>query len=105
MKDSRLQFIKPIKALFYLGIMILFIACGITKTIVDRDGSSFEKAVLVNNIQEEYIYVRKNCEGCTVMGQALTYNKKIPFDILTCKKPDGQEVSYYFDISKFFGKW
>lgn len=69
-----------------------------------RDGSSFEKAIIVKSIKEEYAYVKKNCINCTMLGQALAYNEKKPFDILRLKNAEGKEVSYYFDISIFFGK-
>ena len=69
-----------------------------------RDGSSFKKAIIVNSIKEEYEYVRKVCVNCTMLGQALAYNEKKPFDILRLKNAEGKEVAYYFDISKFFGK-
>ncbi len=71
----------------------------------NRDGSSFEKAIKVNSIGEEYDYVRKVCPSCKMQKQALVHNKKNPYDILYFKSPDGKEVQYYFDISSFFGKW
>ncbi|MDP4964181.1 MAG: hypothetical protein NWQ55_03840 [Salibacteraceae bacterium] len=71
----------------------------------NRDGSSFEKAIKVNSIGEEYDYVRKVCPSCKMQKQALVHNKKNPYDILYFKHPDGMEVQYYFDISSFFGKW
>lgn len=71
----------------------------------NRDGSSFEKAIKVNSIGEEYDYVRKVCPSCKMQKQALVHNKKNPYDILYFKRPDGKEVQYYFDISSFFGKW
>jgi predicted RNA-binding protein associated with RNAse of E/G family len=71
---------------------------------VVRDGSSYEKAIIVNSISEEYVYVRKDCKGCQMKGQSLNFNDKKPYDILTLIKPNGDEVSYYFDISSFFGK-
>lgn len=71
---------------------------------LERDGSSFEKAVIVKNIGEEYEYVRRVCSGCEMQTQSLVFEKDKPYDILELKKPDGESVSYYFDISKFYGK-
>jgi len=92
-----------------LGLIIgLFIitSCSATKNIEGtiRDGSSFEKAIIVKSIAEEYEYVGKVCADCQVLGQSLVFEKKKPYDILKLKKSDGEEVSYYFDISKFYGK-
>ena len=70
-----------------------------------RDGSSFEKAIKVKSVQEEYKFVKENCKDCQMKSQALSENNKKPFDILTLKKSDGSEVTYYFDISSFYGKW
>lgn len=69
-----------------------------------RDGSSFEKAIKVGSIPEEYKYVKNNCKHCRLVQQALIYDKKIPFDVIEMERPDGTTVSYYFDISSFYGK-
>ncbi|RMB61081.1 hypothetical protein EAX61_06285 [Dokdonia sinensis] len=85
---------------------ITLASCGASRNIDNskRDGSSFEKAILVKSISEEYDYVRSNCSGCQLKGQALVFDKKKPYDILTATTPDGKEKQYYFDISKFYGK-
>ena len=70
-----------------------------------KDGSSVEEAIVVNNIDEEYEYVRKVCPECQFTMQALIFIKKKPYDVLSFKKDNGETVDYYFDISKFFGKW
>ena len=92
-----------------LGFMIclmIMTSCSTTKNIgeVSRDGSSFEKAIIVKSVAEEYEYVRKVCSDCKLLEQFLTFEKKKPYDILKLKKSNGEEVSCYFDISKFFGK-
>lgn len=76
-----------------------------TSSSTTKDGSSVENAIAVKSISEEYAYVKKACKGCQLLGQALIFEKKKPYDILKLKKPDGTEVSYYFDISSFYGKW
>lgn len=87
--------------------LLLLTSCGSKKQASElvRDGSSFEKAIIANSISEEYAYVRKVCSDCKIQGQALVYEDKKPYDVLTLIKPDGEKVSYYFDISSFFGKW
>ena len=69
-----------------------------------KDGSSIEKAIKVKSVAEEYEYIRSNCQGCKFLQQMLITDKKKPYDILVVEKPDGSEVSYYFDISSFYGK-
>ncbi|NQY07555.1 MAG: hypothetical protein HRT68_15505 [Flavobacteriaceae bacterium] len=97
---------KEIKKIGLIVCLIIMASCSSTKNIgnVQRDGSSFEKAIIANSISSEYEYVRKVCSDCQLLGQSLVFEKKKPYDILKLKKPNGEEVSYYFDISKFYGK-
>lgn len=68
-----------------------------------RDGSSYEKAIIVKNIAEEYAYIKKNCPDCKVIKQALSNHNKKYYDVLYVNK-NGTETAYYFDINSFFGK-
>jgi hypothetical protein len=70
-----------------------------------KDALSIENAMKVNNVAEEYEYVRKNCQGCQLLGQSLINHNGKLYDKLSLKKEDDKEVSYYFDISAFYGKW
>lgn len=92
-----------------LSIIILFFAfsCKTTNNLapVVRDGSSFEKAIIVSNVPEEYEYVRRDCDDCKFIGQSLVFEKGKPYDILKFQKSDGTSTSYYFDVSKFYGKF
>lgn len=72
--------------------------------IIAPEGMSFENAIKVNSVGEEYEYIKKKCEGCQVVMQALSEHDKKPFDILTVKNAKGEQINYYFDISSFFGK-
>jgi len=89
-----------------IAFILIFISCGTTKNISmeERDGSSFEKAIIVNSIPEEYQYVKKHCPDCKFVMQSLMQHKGKPYDVLEFEKPTGEAVSYYFDISKFYGK-
>jgi len=71
---------------------------------MERDGSSFEQAVVVRGVREEYSYVKQVCPNCQFISQSLAHENKKPYDILRFRTEDGRTVSYYFDISKFFGK-
>lgn len=90
---------------FIIGL-IFMVSCSSTKNVgsIQRDGSSFDKAILAKSISAEYEYVRKVCSDCQFLGQSLVFENDKPYDILKFKKANGEEVSYYFDISKFFGK-
>ncbi len=102
-------------ALFLLCISFL-VACSSTKNvssdesnskikeIVQRDGSSYEKAIIVKSIMAEYEWLTENYPGYKMIMQSLNEYKKKPYDILTFKTADGIERNIYFDISNFFGK-
>ena len=92
-----------------VGCVLSFLtvaSCASTKSVgsAEQNGSSFEQAVVVRGVREEYAYVREVCPDCQFVRQSLTREGKKPYDVLEFKKPDGSTVSYYFDISKFFGK-
>ena len=68
-----------------------------------RDGSSPEKAVIVNGIAEEYQWIRTNCPGFVPQMQALQHINDRPYDVLTLRNENGEERVVYFDIANFFG--
>lgn len=70
-----------------------------------KDASSIANAIKVKSVSDEYAYVRKNCEDCELVGQALLFENKKPYDRINVKTKDGKEKSYYFDISSFYGKF
>lgn len=70
-----------------------------------NDGFSFEKAIKVKSVQEEYQYIRENCTKCEFKSQALSQKNDKYYDIITVQKPDGTVVKYYFDINSFFKKF
>ena len=102
---------KQTNRIILMLISILFlIACSSTKNIStsnsnDRDGSSFEKAIIVKSIKTEYEWLAENYPGYKIKMQSLSEYKKKHYDILNIETADGIEKDVYFDISKFFGKF
>ena len=75
---------------------------NITKT-QSGNGSSFETAIKVKTVDEEYKYLSVNYPGSTVLGQALVYDDNgTPYDILTVQMPDGKTAKFYFDVTEVF---
>lgn len=70
---------------------------------LENDGSSFEKAVKVQNIPEEYEWLRKYYPGYKMLLQQLVFENNSPYDILSIEI-NGVRKKVYFDISSFFGK-
>lgn len=97
---------KKLKHILVVAMSIVFFSCAPTQNQTLNDGSSIEKAIKVSSVAEEYKIVREKCSDCKLKGQGLNFNDKgKPFDVLTFIKPNGEEVKYYFDISKFYGKF
>lgn len=97
---------KKIKYLIVLAISLAFFSCSSIQNQTLNDGSSMEKAIKVGSVEQEYKIVSEKCADCKLKSQGLIFNKKDkPFDVLTFIKPNGEEVKYYFDISKFYGKF
>ncbi len=69
-----------------------------------KDGSSYEKAIKVKSVPDEYKFAKENCTDCTMQSQSLSEKNGKMYDVLSLKKPDGTEVRYYFDITSFYGK-
>ena len=80
---------------------------SVTKSIpsTERDGSTFEKAIVVKSIAEEYSWVRDHYPGSKFESQALIFQHEKPYDVLTFNLADGNKQKIYFDISGFFGKF
>jgi len=95
-----------IKFIVLTLIFVIISSCSSSKNITNntRDASSYEKALIVKSVSEEYKYVKKVCHNYQFLSQSLPYKNNKPYDILTLKKPDGKKVSYYFDISIFLEK-
>jgi len=82
-----------------------------TKTPVENYGSSFEKAIIINETSErvgissEYAWLKNKYPGYKTNSQSLSYSNKKPYDILHITTTDGKAVTIYFDISNFYGKF
>lgn len=101
----------------YLSLIVVILlasACAgkrqSAEDISMHDGSSFEKAVIINEtnqhegIDDEYAWIRENYPAAKHDSQELIYHDKKPYDVLHITTMYGKSVAVYFDISKFFGK-
>lgn len=106
------------KKLLSIGVIFLlfFSSCvsttkAKTGNISDRDGSSFDKAIIITEktesagVDAEYKWLAQHYPGYVMGSQSLVYHEKIPYDILDFKTATGVPKKIYFDISHFFGKW
>ena len=68
------------------------------------DGMSFESAIVVNSVPEEYQYLRNRYPGYKFIMQSLINHEGKYYDVLKIKTAEGEELEIHFDISSFFGK-
>ena len=123
-----------IKPLLFVLLVSVCISCSSSKNVVsssqkvstssmssdesvasvpidERDGSSFEKAIVLNEkstgagIKAEYAWVKEKYPDSKVVKQALIHKGKKSYDMLTVQKADGGTEEVYFDITSFYGKW
>jgi len=105
---------KKISPFFIAVLLLLTSSCAskkmITKPAASGDGSSFDKAVFINETHEgpgvdaEYVWIAKTYPGAKTNSQQLVMHNKKPYDILHVTTPDGKSMVVYFDISNFLGK-
>lgn len=113
------------KIILLLIIPLLFNSCSSSKKIsntttpeqtiisknVARDGSSYEKAIIIKEKTEstgvaaEYNWLKENYPGYKTKMQSLNYYENKPFDIIIIITKQGEEKQIYFDISNFYGKF
>ncbi|MBK0378350.1 hypothetical protein [Mucilaginibacter segetis] len=103
---------------FYLLLLcsvFVLASCSSTKKVFSanhpQDGKSYETAVIITETHEkpgidaEYAWLKEHYPGYKTRSQALTYKDKRPYDIINITTADGKELSVYFDINNFYGKF
>jgi len=81
-------------------------------TFTGGDGSSFDKAIIINGakgeddgVASEYQWIRHNKAGYRPGGQALFNKNGHAYDVLSIKLGKGDKQDIYFDITQYFGKY
>lgn len=96
------------KSVLYFVIAIcsfVITSCGSANISDQKDGLSYETAIKAKSVENEYSFIRQNCNDCKVKSQSLSENNGKPFDVITVEKTDGTTLKYYFDIKSFYGKF
>ncbi len=74
------------------------------------DGFSFKEAIIISDcdniegVEQEYVEVRKRFSKYKLIRQSLQDKSGRMYDVLELKLEDGREITFYFDITDFFGK-
>jgi hypothetical protein len=86
-------------------------AAANTVTYSGGDGSTIEKAVLIQapdtqaGVRAEYTWLKQKYPGYKRISQALRTPDGKAYDLIKIETTDGQQLSVYFDITAFFGKF
>lgn len=95
-------------AVYLMTVVLALMMTGCAASSIDssggRDGSSFDKAVIVGSVRAEYLYIDRTFNGASIMTQIMTEHNGRPYDIVTIRSEEGIEQDVYFDISKFYRK-
>ena len=86
-------------------------SASVNKATIERDGSSYDKAIVILKKREgegeevEYSWIRTKYPGSKTHSQSLNFHDKKSYDIIHITTAEGKEVAVYFDISNFYGKF
>ncbi len=75
-----------------------------------NDGSSAERAIVIKakdeaaGVAAEYDWLRAKYPGHTFMQQSTNTVGRKMYDVMVIKTKEGEEKTFYFDITNFFGK-
>ena len=87
-----------------LTVMMAGCAASYIDSSQGRDGSTFQKAVVVGSVRAEYLYIDRTYAGANILSQMVVDNNGNPYDVVTIQTKEGSKKDVYFDISKFYRK-
>ena len=87
-----------------LAVMIAGCAASYIDSSQGRDGSTFQKAVIVGSVRAEYLYIDRTYQDANILSQMVVDNNGNPYDVVTILTKDSEKKDVIFDISKFYRK-
>ena len=69
-----------------------------------QDGSSFDQAIAVSRVEEEYAWLAKTHPGATVLTQMLVHRHDRHYDVLTLALASGESQQMFFEVPGFTPK-
>jgi uncharacterized lipoprotein YehR (DUF1307 family) len=91
-----------------MTVVLAVMMAGCAATSIDssggRDGSTFQKAVIVGSVRAEYLYIDRTFKDAKILSQMVVENNGNPYDVVTINTKEGTKKDVYFDISKFYRK-
>ena len=95
-------------AIILMTVVLAVMMAGCAASYIDssqgRDGSTFQKAVVVGSVRAEYLYIDRTFSDANILSQMVVDNNGNPYDVVTIQTKEGSKKDVYFDISKFYRK-
>ena len=95
-------------AIYFLTVVLALMMAGCAASFIDssqgRDGSSFQKAVIVGSVRAEYLYIDRTFPGSEILSQMIVDNNGNPYDVVTILPKEGTKRDVIFDVSRFYRK-
>jgi hypothetical protein len=87
-----------------LAVMLAGCAATSIDTSGGRDGSSFDKAVIVGSVRAEYLYIDRTWKDANIGSQVVKEKDGKEYDVVSITTKEGATKDVYFDISSFYRK-
>jgi maltose-binding protein MalE len=87
-----------------LAVMLAGCAATSIDTSGGRDGSSFDKAVIVGSVRAEYLHIDRTWKDANIGSQVVTEHNGKTYDVVSITTKEGAARDVYFDISSFYRK-
>ncbi len=87
-----------------LAVMMAGCAASYIDSSQGRDGSSFQKAVIVGSVRAEYLYIDRTWPDAQILSQMIVNNNGNPYDVVTIIPKGETKKDVYFDVSRFYRK-
>lgn len=87
-----------------LAVMIAGCASSYIDSSQGRDGSTFQKAVIVGSVRAEYLYIDRTFPGSQILSQMIVDNNGNPYDVVTIIPKGETKKDVIFDVSRFYRK-
>jgi uncharacterized lipoprotein YehR (DUF1307 family) len=90
----------------FLTVVLMMMLAGCAATSIDtsggRDGSSFDKAVIVGSVRAEYLHIDRTWKDANIVSQVVKEHNGKAYDVVSITTKEGAAKDVYFDISKFY---
>jgi len=95
-------------AVYFMTVVLALMMAGCAASYIDssqgRDGSTFQKAVIVGSVRAEYLYIDRTYPGAQILSQMIVDNNGNPYDVVTIIPKGETKKDVYFDVSRFYRK-